>query len=207
MKTVTVNTFLSTRKVCYSEEKIRGIAGDKREWTALDVLALENVPAKDRLYAVLDESFIDAPILNEAVCRFAERVLARIENPDPRSVDGIAMNRMWVRGEATEDEMLAARAAARAAAWDAEAATEDAARIAARDAAHAAAHAAAGEAAGEAAWDAARDAAHAAAWTAAGEDAGEAAWEAAWDAEREEQVRILIELLREGESEEEWKRS
>jgi hypothetical protein len=188
MKTVTIEEFLKTRELCCNEEKIRAIAGDKREWSALDVPALD-VPAKDRLYAVLDESFIDGHILHEAACRFAERPLARIEDPDPRPVNGIAVKRRWVRGEATDDEMLAARTAARFAACTA-------ARTAAESAWDAAAYTAAYTAMGTAAGTAARAAARFAACTAAG---AAAAWDAAEPAEREEQVGMLIELLRESE--------
>jgi hypothetical protein len=62
---------------------------------------------------------------------------------DPRSVAALDTRERWLRGDATDEEMAAARAAARAAAWDAEAA----ACAAAWDAA---------DAAWAAAWDAER---------------------------------------------------
>ena len=139
MKTVTIDQFISFGP-CYSHEKIRKIAGDKQEWTALDVLALDQVPAKDRLWAVLREDFIDAPVLHEFACLCAEQALALIDNPDPRSVAAIAEKRAWLRGEITDKQLAAARAAARDAAW---AAAWDAAWAAAWAAACAAAWAAA----------------------------------------------------------------
>jgi hypothetical protein len=190
MKIVTVDEFLATRDTCYSEEEIRAIAGDKKEWTALDVLALKDIPAEDRLFVVLDESFIDAPALHEFSCVVAERALALVKNPDPRSAGAICVKRKWLRGEATDEELAAARYAA-----------EAAARFAAGYAAEAAKGAtwAAEAAADAAAADAARAAARSIAWSAARAAADAAAWYAAWAAEREEQVKILIGLLREEE--------
>ena len=88
---------------------------------------------------------------------------------DPRSVAALDVAERYANGEATNDDLAAARAAARAAAWDAAGA-----------AAWAAAGAAAWDAAWDAAWAAALDAARAAAW----DVAGAAAWAAARDAAR-----------------------
>ena len=147
MKTVTVDQFL-TFGPCWGEERVREFAGDKNEWTALDVLKAEGISADDKLWAVLREEFIDAHFLHEFACRCAENAFKLVESPDPRSVEAIAVKRRWLRGEATDTELDAACAAA-----------QYAARDAARDAAWSAARAAAGDAA----WSAARDAA----WSAA----------------------------------------
>jgi len=106
---------------------------------------------------------------------------------DSRSTTALTVKRSWLDGQATDDELAAARAAAWAAA---RAAAEAAAWAAARDAgwaaagatAEAAAWAAARAAAEAAAWDAAGDAARAAARDAARDAAGAAVWAAAWDA-------------------------
>ena len=82
---------------------------------------------------------------------------------DPRSTAALDVAERYIRGDATLEEMDAARNAA----WDA-----------ARDAAWAAARAAAWAAARAAAWDAAWDAAGAAARDAAGAAARDAAWAA-----------------------------
>ena len=100
-----------------------------------------------------------------------DKLEAKGEKIDPRSRAAPEAKRRWLRGEITDQELAAARAAA----WDA-------ARAAARAAAWDAARAAAWDAARAAAWDAAR----AAAWDAARDAARDAAWDAAWDAARDE---------------------
>ena len=148
MKTVTVEQFKSFRP-CWLEtaegrEKLARIAAIRNEWTALDVLNLQDVSAQDKLWSVLREEFIDAPILHEFACRCAEYALSFVASPDPRSIAAIEAKRKWLRGEITDAELYAAWYAARYAAWDA---AQDAAWYAARYAALAAA------------WYAARDAA------------------------------------------------
>jgi len=122
MKNVTVNEFIKFHP-CYSEEEIMEIAGEKTEWTALDVLNLEQVPIDDRLWAVIREEFIEAPILHEFACRCAERVLSRIKNPDPRLIKAIEAKRAWLLGKISDEELDAAREdswdAAREDSWDA----------------------------------------------------------------------------------------
>lgn len=156
MKTVTVGQFKSFRP-CWLETaegraKLARIAAIRDEWTALDVLNLPDVSAADKLWSVLREEFIDAPILHEFACRYAEYALSFADNPDPRSIAAIDAKRKWLRGEIKDKELRAARDAAGAAA-------RDAARAAARAAARDAAWAAAWAAAWDAAWDAARAAA------------------------------------------------
>ena len=152
MKTVTPEQFKGFGP-CWLEtaegrKRFARIAAIRDEWTALDVLNLPNVSAADKLWSVLREEFIDAPILHEFACRCAEYALSFVDNPDPRSIAAIEAKRKWLRGEITDMELRAAWDAAWAAAWDA-------ARAAARDAARAAA------------WAVARDAADAAASAAA----------------------------------------
>ena len=184
MKTVTVGQFKSFRP-CWLEtaegrKRFARIAAIRDEWTALDVLNLPDVSATDKLWSVLREEFIDAPILHEFACRCAEYALSFVDNPDPRSIAAIEAKRKWLRGEITDKEL-------------------DAARAAARDAASDAARYAAWYAARTAAWDAARTAAQAAARAAARDAAQAAAWAAARDAAREHEVEILRELLEEGD--------
>ena len=104
------------------------------------MLNLPDVSAADKLWSVLCEEFIDAPILHEFACRCAEYALSFADKPDPRSIAAIEAKRKWLRGEITDKELAAASAAARAAA-------SAAASAAARAAARAAASAAAGDAA------------------------------------------------------------
>ena len=176
MKTVTVEQFKSFRP-CWLEtaegrKRFARIAAIRNEWTALDVLNLPGVSAADKLWSVLREEFIDAPILHEFACRCAEYALSFMDNPDPRSIAAIEAKRKWLRGEITDMELRAARDVARDAARDA---AWYAARYAARDAAWYAARCAA--------WAAERD----------------AAWYAAWYAAMEHELEILRELLEEGD--------
>ncbi len=187
-KTVTPEQF-KTFGPCWlvtaeGRERFRIVSALRPEWTALDVLALPDVSAKDKLWSVLREDFLPSELLHEFACRCAEYALTFVENPDPRSVAAIEAKRAWLRGEITDDELAAVRDAA----WDA-------ARAAAWGAAGAAAGAAwgaAGDVARAAAWGAAGDVARAAAWAAAGDVARAAARDAAWDRE----VEMLVELIK-----------
>lgn len=71
-------------------------------------------------------------ILHEFACRVAEQTLAKIDNPDPRSLAAIEAKRKWMRGEISDKELYAAQDAA----WYA---ALSAAQYAARDAAESAA--------------------------------------------------------------------
>ena len=188
MKTVTPEQFKKFGP-CWLEtaagrKRYARVAAMRDEWSALDVLALDGVSNEDKLWAVLREEFIDAPVLHEYACRCAEYALTFVSEPDSRSIAAIEAKRKWLRGEISNDDLTAARAAARDAACDAYDAARAAARAAARDAAW--------DAAWGAAWgayDAARAAARAA--------ARDAAWDAACDAAWEHEVKLLKELLRE----------
>ena len=128
MKTITYEDFVRFNPCWLTDEEER----DKRaeqlaryrkmrdEWTAIDILRLDDVNAEDRLWLVLREELIDAPILHEFACRCADRAIARIEMPDSRSVEVIEAKRKWLRGEISDDARAAARAAARDAARAAE---------------------------------------------------------------------------------------
>ena len=176
------------RRLRYYARKLGGSAD------ALEILALRRIPAEDRLWAVLWEEFIPAPILHEIACRYAEDALSRIDNPDPRSIHAIAVKRRWIAGEATDEELAAAGA-------DADAAARVAAEADAR-AEEADAQATLASWAALAAWIAARaeeTAAWDAAWVAAraARDASWAAQDAAEAAARNAQVDMLTQMLRE----------
>ena len=150
---------------------------------------------------------IDAEaILHEFACRCAEDALALVANPDPRSLAAVKAKREWLRGNITDDQLVASRDAARDAAWDAARARDAAwdvawdvawdaawARAAAGDAARAAAGIVAWEAARVAAWEAARVAAGTVAWEAARGAA--AAWAAAGTVARKRQNHRLTAMV------------
>ena len=119
----TIDDLLSWRPCSeWTESRIREIAGDRIEWTALDLLALDQVTAADRLWVVLRPELIHEPILHELACRFAEEVLPIWESQYPedrRPHEAIEAKRAWLRGEISDDQLAAAGAAAWAAAWDA----------------------------------------------------------------------------------------
>ena len=178
------------RRLRYYARKLGGSAD------ALEILALRMIPAEDRLWAVLREEFIPAPMLHACACRCAEDALSRIDNPDPRSINAIVVKRRWIAGEATDEELAAAEAAAwvaRTSAQDAAEAAAWVARTSAQDAVEAATLAAqtATWAARTAAW--AAQAATWATWTAA----RTAAQDAAEAAARNAQVDMLTQMLRE----------
>lgn len=135
MKSITYEEFLEFGP-CYLDDPkekalMDSIAQRQDRWTALDILELEEIPDEDKLWCVLREELIEPEKLHEFACVCAERALRRVENPDPRSVAAIEAKRAWMKGEISDAELAAARAAARAAAWAAE---RDAAWAAERDA-------------------------------------------------------------------------
>jgi hypothetical protein len=168
--------------------------------TALDILELNKCPAKDRLWVVLREDFIDAKTLRLFAVWCARQAQHLMK--DERSIRAIEIAERFAHGNATQEEMDAAMAAAQAAARDAAMdAAWDAARAAAmaaaRNAAQAAAWAAAQAAARDAAMDAALSAARSAARDAAPFAARDTAMDAAWSAARAAQVEQLKRMLKE----------
>lgn len=122
MRSITYEEFLEFDP-CYLRNRkkkalMESIARRKERWTALDILGLEEIPDKDKLWCVLREELIDEQTLHELACVCAERALSRVENPDPRSVAAIAAKRAWMRGEITDKELDVARTAAWVAALD-----------------------------------------------------------------------------------------
>ena len=96
------NSEQGRRRLRYYARKLGGSAN------ALEILALRRIPAEHRLWAVLREEFIPAPMLHACACRCAEDALSRIDNPDPRSINAIVVKRRWIAGEATDEELAAA---------------------------------------------------------------------------------------------------
>lgn len=186
MKTITYEDFVSFNPCWLTDREIMikhaaqlaRYRAMRDKWSAIDILQLDEVEAEDRLWLVLREELIDAPILHEFGCRCAERALARINKPDARSVAAIEAKRRWLRGEVPDEALLAARNVA----WRAE-------RYAAKEAdlfeelfgAWLAARAALWVVGGGSAGSSARDVARYAAWAAEGtmERATELEWQIA----------------------------
>ena len=118
------NSEQGRRRLRYYARKLGGSAN------ALEILALRRIPAEHRLWAVLREEFIPAPMLHACACRCAEDALSRIDNPDPRSINALVVKRRWIAGEATDEELAAAEDAA----WVARTSAQDAVEAAARNA-------------------------------------------------------------------------
>jgi hypothetical protein len=178
LKTFTYDEIMSWEP-CYDPAE-RGYCA--RDWTgtALDILRAEQVSHEDRLWIVARSEVLPDRLLHDFAIWCAEQALALIDDPDPRSLKALEVKRAWLDGNATDEELSAARAAAWAAA-----------RAAALDAAWAAARAAALAAA----WAAARAAAWAAAWAAALDAALDAARAAAWAAAWAAQIEQLIKMI------------
>jgi hypothetical protein len=136
MKTATIEEALSWGP-CYDEAHIRELAGDKAEWTLLDILDHPNVSAEDKCWLVLRPHFFSDADLRMMAAAFAEQQLHIFEREypdDTRPREAIKAARLFALGEITLDDLRAARDA-RAAAWDAAwGAASDAARAAAWDA-------------------------------------------------------------------------
>ena len=119
MSTVTVDEVMSWEPCKeYPRERVTALFADRETITALDVLEMD-IPAEDRLWAVLREEMVPAPILHEFACRCAEAALMQERKagrePDPRSWAAIEAKRKWMRGEIDDNELRAARDTA----WDA----------------------------------------------------------------------------------------
>jgi hypothetical protein len=172
MKTITLADVRSWRP-CYDPAK--WLPQGETDWsgTALDILDRKQVPAADRLWAVLRREVLDDATLRLCACAIVRETPLgdgrRVWDllTDDRSRRVVEVVEQYARGEASDAELAAAGAAAWAAAWAA-------ARAAAR-------------AAGAAAWAAARAAARAA-WAAAW-----AARAAAWDAQIDIVRRVIVE--------------
>jgi hypothetical protein len=157
--TITVNDLISF-KPCYKGEQLKKLITLFRSrpvWTALDVAALTQYPARDRLWLMLRPELIPDRTLHELACVFAERALEEERmagrEPDKRLWAAIEAKRKWLAGDISDAELavaaadvaaasraaldvaLAADADAAAAAADAAAAAADATRVEAADAA------------------------------------------------------------------------
>ncbi len=162
-------------------------SGDLLEFTELDKITIE-----DKLWVLLKEGILDAPVLHELACRFAESFLDNFEKEypsDKRPRQAIEAKRKWLTGEISDEELSKAREAAWSAARSAREAAWSAAGYAAWSAAEAAWYAAGSARSARSA----RAAARSAAWSA--RSAAESTGYAAGSAEQDKQLGIVKELL------------
>ena len=165
-------------KPCYDPVKWIG-----RDWTGTlaELLKREDIPVRDRIWLATRRGVMTEKCQRLFAVGCARRALARIKNPDPRSLAACDVAERFANGEATADELQTARSDADAAAYAYAAAADAYAAAAYAAAAYAAAaDAAAAAAAADAAADAYAYAAHAYAYA------------YAYAAEREQQIRDLL---------------
>ena len=150
-KTITIAD-IRELEPCYDPDKY---LSEDWQGTLTDILGVKECPPGDRIWVVTQ--LLDDKTNRLFAVWCARQALALVDNPDPRSIAACDVAERFAYGEATREELLAARDAAWDAAW---VAAWDAAWVAARNAVWYAAR----DAARDAAWDAARYAARYAAW-------------------------------------------
>ena len=113
MKTFTIDDIRSWEP-CYDPSRHL-----REDWsgTVLDILKHEKIPPQDKLWVVCRESLIDDRTLRLFAVWCARQMQHLMT--DERSIAALDVAERHANGDATDDELAAARAAARAAAGDA----------------------------------------------------------------------------------------
>ncbi len=181
MKRITVKDVMAA-KPCwkYTEEIVEKLWKERETLTPQEIAKLD-IPAKDRLWAIITCCLNDRQRRHFA-CDCAELSLSRIENPDSRSVEAVRVARLYADGKTTDEQLTKARNAAYNAAYTVYNATYTVYNAAC-----------------DAAWSAACDAACDAAWSAAYYAAYYAAWKAAYSASYETLLENAIKYAMEEE--------
>jgi hypothetical protein len=118
-----MKTYLVTRNSCrkanscYSDEELAELI-PLEGLTPQQVAGLVSVSAEDRHWALAHASSATDRILQEHICWCARQLLARVENPDPRSIQAVEVSERFARGEATDEELDAALVNAEGAAYN-----------------------------------------------------------------------------------------
>jgi len=119
VKLITLKYVRDDRRACYSADRLAALYD--RPHTPLEVLTRTDgpwadVPAKDRLWTVLHAGVLPDKTLRLFACDCAERVLTNERDagrePDPRSWTAVEVARKYAIGQATTEDLAAARAAA-----------------------------------------------------------------------------------------------
>jgi hypothetical protein len=153
---------------CYSDDRLAELIPPEG-LTPVQVAELP-IPPEDRHWALCYAMGVPDATLRLHAVWCARRALARVENPDPRSVAACDTAERYALGQATDEELRAAWPVSWTAAW----------------------------AANDAAWSAGSataSAAASAAWSASSASGAAAAWDAAKVAERVAQVQDLAERI------------
>src|SRR5271165_4559279 len=110
MKTITPKE-IRELKPCYDPGKYL-----KEDWqgTAIDILNLKDAPVSDRLWVVLRLDFVSERTMRLFAVWCARQVQHLMT--DKRSIDALDVSQRFAMGEATQQELAAARGAALAAA-------------------------------------------------------------------------------------------
>ena len=95
--------------VCYPRGRLEELYAGREALTARDCLDLD-IPGRDKLFALLRSEVIPERELHLLACDFAGRVAHLSE--DPRVVEAIRVKRLWIEGEATDEELRTAQEAA-----------------------------------------------------------------------------------------------
>ena len=170
MSDLTIEEFCDLHKACK----------ECREWVLAHCTSMQDAWAKLKPDWIIWIATQKGVLSDRELRLFAVWSARQVQHfmKDPRSVFALDVAEKYTNGQASAEELTAAKDAARDAAWDA---VWDSARDAARDAAK------------DAAWDAARDAAKDAAWDAASASARAVARAEARDAARDAQAKWLRE--------------
>ena len=125
MKYITLDQVLALpRCSSYPDDRVRELFGTRKRVT-VRTIATAPIPVADRIWLLV--RLMDARTQRIFACDCADRALARIASPDPRSIEAVRVARLYADGKATNAELAAAwdaagaaaGAAAWAAAWDA----------------------------------------------------------------------------------------
>jgi hypothetical protein len=177
-----VNTELTVAQFCAKHNA----CDEGREWAIANCKTMAEVWAAAKPEWLLWVATREGVLTDRELRLLAVWAARQVQHlmTDARSISALDVAERHANGQATDEELAAARDGARAAARDgaraaARAAARDAARAAARDGARASARDAVWASARDAAWDAAWDAARAAARDGARASARDAAWDAA----------------------------
>jgi hypothetical protein len=183
--------------ISYSSECLKLFGKDVFDIFGGPKIFLQENPTKPVLSLILNSNIIDDKNLHKLACEFALMCVDNYEKEFPKDsrVKGAILVKMdWLEGNATDEELSAARSAA----WSA-ISTRSAARSAARSAESAARSAISTGSVWSAAWSAARSASSAA--ESAAESVARSAistgsvWSAAWSAALQEQIKLALKKL------------